>query len=227
VVVEGTLRKYKSLFLAAVFVMLACALCVAQTGKVESLGALTDSSVADSVRAGLENKGYRITLDDGSVACELWFMKGIASQSKKDVAGAVYPELAESTLVGVLHFAQPGSDYRGQPIASGYYTLRYELLPNDGNHLGAAANRDFLLLVPASADKDPATNPKPAEVIELSRKASGTHHPAPLSLVQPDNSPSPSVTKAEEDHWIFTGMAKLASGQEMPIALVVKGQAQQ
>ena len=105
--------------------------------------------------------------------------------------------------------------------------MRYELLPNDGNHLGAAANRDFLLLVPAAADKDPATNPKPAEVIELSRKASGTHHPAPLSLVQPDNSPSPSVTKAEEDHWIFTGTTKLASGREMPIALVVKGQAQQ
>jgi hypothetical protein len=187
--------------------MFACALCVAQTGKVESLGALTDSSVADSVRSGLENKGYRITLEDGSVACELWFMKGIAGQSK-EVAGAVYSELAESTLVGVLHFSQPGSDYRGQPIASGYYTLRYELLPNDGNHLGAAANRDFLLLVPAAADKDPATNPKPAEVIELSRKASGTHHPAPLSLVQPDNSPSPSVTKAEEDHWIFTGTTK-------------------
>lgn len=206
--------------------MFACALCVAQTGKVESLGALTDSSVADSVRSGLENKGYRITLEDGSVACELWFMKGIAGQSK-EVAGAVYSELAESTLVGVLHFSQPGSDYRGQPIASGYYTLRYELLPNDGNHLGAAANRDFLLLVPAAADKDPATNPKPAEVIELSRKASGTHHPAPLSLVQPDNSPSPSVTKAEEDHWIFTGTTKLASGREMTIALVVKGQAQQ
>ena len=206
--------------------MFACALCVAQTGKVESLGALTDSSVADSVRSGLENKGYRITLEDGSVACELWFMKGIAGQSK-EVAGAVYSELAESTLVGVLHFSQPGSDYRGQPIASGYYTLRYELLPNDGNHLGAAANRDFLLLVPAAADKDPATNPKPAELIELSRKASGTHHPAPLSLVQPDNSPSPSVTKAEEDHWIFTGTTKLASGREMPIALVVKGQAQQ
>jgi len=206
--------------------MFACALCVAQTGKVESLGALTDSSVADSVRSGLENKGYRITLEDGSVACELWFMKGIAGQSK-EVAGAVYSELAESTLVGVLHFSQPGSDYRGQPIASGYYTLRYELLPNDGNHLGAAANRDFLLLVPAATDKDPATNPKPAEVIELSRKASGTHHPAPLSLVQPDNSPSPSVTKAEEDHWIFTGTTKLASGREMPIALVVKGQAQQ
>jgi len=153
-------------------------------------------------------------------------MKGIAGQSK-EVAGAVYSELAESTLVGVLHFSQPGSDYRGQPIASGYYTLRYELLPNDGNHLGAAANRDFLLLVPAAADKDPATNPKPAELIELSRKASGTHHPAPLSLVQPDNSPSPSVTKAEEDHWIFTGTTKLASGREMPIALVVKGQAQQ
>ena len=89
--VEGTLRKYKSLFLAAASVMLACALCVAQTGKVESLGALTDSSVADGVRTGLENKGYRITLDDGSVACELWFMKGIAGQSKEGSSWGCLP----------------------------------------------------------------------------------------------------------------------------------------
>ena len=101
------MRKYKSFFQAAVFVMFACALCVAQTGKVESLGALTDSSVADSVRSGLENKGYRITLEDGSVACELWFMKGIAGQSK-EVAGAVYSELAESTLSRRVTFLAAG-----------------------------------------------------------------------------------------------------------------------
>ena len=199
----------------------------AQSGKVEMLPALADSAVSDAVRAALEPKGYRIILDDGSAVCEIWLMKSISAQPKKDVPGAAYPELAESTLVGILHFAQPGSDYRGQPIAAGYYTLRYELLPNDGNHLGAAPNRDFLLLSPAASDPDPTAQPKPMDVIERSRKASGTRHPAPLSLVQPDSAGGSSVTKGEEDHWIFATHGKLSSGEDFPLALVVKGQAQQ
>ena len=220
-------RLNYSLLVGTLFVFLVTPVCIAQSGKVETLGVLGDASVSDAVRASLETKGNRVVLDDGSVACELWFRKSVPTQPKKDVPGAVYSELAESTLVGVLHFPQPGNDYRGQPIAAGYYTLRYELLPNDGNHLGAAANRDFLLLVPAGSDTDPRTNPKAAEVIEWSRKASGTHHPAPVSLVQSDNAPTPTVTKAEEDHWIFSTPIKLASGQDMTLSLVVKGQAQQ
>lgn len=198
-----------------------------QTGKVDTLGALNDAAVPEAIRSALDAKGYRIRLDDGSVACELWFGKAISGQPKKEVPGTVYPELPESTFVGVLRFPQPGSDYRGQPIAPGYYTLRYELLPNDGNHLGAAPNRDFLLLVPAAEDADPKATLTRSEVIERSRKASGTHHPAPLSLVQPDNATTPAVTKAEEDHWIFSASIKLVSGGELPVALVVKGQAQQ
>ena len=201
----------------------------AQSGKVEMLPALAHSAVPEAVRATLEPKGYRIILDDGSAVCEVWLVKSISAQPKKDVPGAAYPALAESTLVGVLHFAQPGSDYRGQSIAAGYYTLRYELLPNDGNHLGAAPNRDFLLLSPAAADSDPTAQPKPMDVIERSRKASGTRHPAPLSLVQPDSASASgsSVTKGEEDHWIFATHVKLTSGEDFPLALVVKGQAQQ
>jgi hypothetical protein len=222
------LRRQIHFFLVIAILLFCAALDArAQSGKVETLAALADSSVPDALRGTLESKGYRVVLDDGSAVCELWFSKSISKQPKKDVPGAAYPELAESTLVGVLHFAQPGSDYRGQPIAAGYYTLRYELLPNDGNHLGAAASRDFLLLSPAASDSDPSAQPKPMDVIERSRKASGTRHPAPLSLVQPDNAAVPSVTKGEEDHWIFATYINLASGDDLPVALVVKGQAQQ
>ncbi len=116
----------------------------AQTGKIETLGPLTDSSVADAVKKVLDTKGYRITLDDGGVACEIWLRNGVPAQAKKDVDGAIYPQLTESTLVGVLHFPKAASDYRGQTIPAGFYTLRYELIPNDGNHLGVAPNRDFV-----------------------------------------------------------------------------------
>ena len=121
--------------------------CAAQNGKVEAIALPPGPDLPQSVRQVLEPKGYRVALDDGSVACELWLRKSVPSQPKKDVQGAIHTELGESTLVGVLHFPQASTDYRGQAIPAGFYTLRYELLPNDGNHLGAAPNRDFLLLV--------------------------------------------------------------------------------
>lgn len=213
-------------WLVILLLILATSLAFAQ-GKVTPLDALTDTAVPEAIRSALGSKGYRVALDDGAVACELWFAKALALQPKKDVPGAAYPELAESTFVGVLHFPQQGGDYRGQPIAPGYYTLRYELLPNDGNHLGAAPTRDFLLLLPIASDPAPTASLKTPDVIDRSRKASGTRHPAPLSLLQPDSSSTPTVSKGEEDHWIFSTSIPLASGQAFPIALVVKGQAQQ
>src|SRR5258708_3569056 len=139
-----------------------------------------------------------------------------------------YPELAESTLVGVVHFPQPAADFRGQRIRAGFYTLRYELIPNDGNHLGVAPNRDFLLLVLAASDADPNAKFKFEELVALSRGATGTKHPGPLSLAQADGMvTAAAVSKDNQDHWIFSAPVKLASGEEIPIALVVKGTAQQ
>ncbi len=198
----------------------------AQTGKIETLPALADKSVSEAVRQSLDAKGYKVLLDDGTDACELWLRKPVPAQPKKDVQGVAYPQLAESVLVGVLHFSQASTDYRGEAIPAGYYTLRYALLPNDGNHLGAAPNRDFLLLVPA--DSDPSSTPTSQELVSLSRKATGTKHPGPLSLVQPDSAgTAAAVSKDDQDHWIFSGEMKLASGDEIPFGLVVKGTAQQ
>lgn len=201
--------------------------CAAQNGKVETIGLPPEPDLLQSVRQVLEPKGYRVALDDGSVACELWLRKSVPSQPKKDVQGAIYTELGESTLVGVLHFPQASTDYRGQAIPAGFYTLRYELLPNDGNHLGAAPNRDFLLLIPAGSDADPTAGFKLQELVNLSRKATGTKHPGPLSLVQAGAGTAAAVSKDDQEHWTFSGGMKLDSGQDVPFALVVKGTAQQ
>lgn len=197
-----------------------------QTGKVETLGAPTDSTVSDAIKRVLDIKGYRVTLDDGSVAGDIWLRKSVPGQAKKDVAGALYSQLAESTLVAVISFSQATTDYRGQAIKPGTYTLRYALLPNDGNHLGVAPNRDFLLLVPAAADGDPDAILKFPELVDLSRKATGTRHPGPLSLVQAKGT-APAVSKDDEEHWVFSASLKLASGEDVPFALVVKGTAPQ
>jgi hypothetical protein len=205
-------------------------LCAAQTGKVESIGPLTDSAVPRAVLETLEAKGYRLTLDEPAPACELWIRKSVPAQPKKDkdIEGLAYPQLAESTLVGVIRFSQPAADFRGQRIPAGFYTLRYELIPDDGNHLGVAPNRDFLLLVPATSDADPKAQFKFKELVALSREATGTKHPGPLSLAQADGTvTAAAVSKDDQDHWIFSAPVKLASGDEIPMALVVRGRAQQ
>jgi len=206
-------------------ILLTTSLCLAQAGKVEKIDAASDSNISDAVKNTLETTGYRLTTSDG-FSCEIWLRKSVPAQTKKDIPGALYPQFAESTLLGVASFPQPATDYRGEPVKPGAYTLRYALLPNDANHLGVAPNRDFVLLVPAGADANPDATPKPDELVELSRKATGTRHPAPLSLAPPQGA-APSLSKDDEDHWVFSAAAQLSSGDELPVALVIKGTAPQ
>jgi hypothetical protein len=220
-------RKIATPWFTAGLLFVVSVVCAAQNGTVETVGPLTDNAVPEGVRQVLDSKGYRLMLDGGAPACELWVRKSVPAQTKKDVEGVGYPQLAESVLVGIVHFPRAAADFRGQKIPAGFYTLRYALMPNDGNHLGAAPNRDFLLLIPAAADANPNAIFKFQELMALSGGATGTKHPGPLSLVAADSGVAPSVSKDDQDHWIFSASMKLGSGEELPFALVVKGTTQQ
>jgi hypothetical protein len=188
---------------------------------------LLDQSASESIRSALEAKGYRVTAGDGSVVCEIWLRSAVTTQPKRDVSGAIYTELGDSTLIGVVSFQKGGYDYRGQGIKSGVYTLRYALHPSDGNHMGISAYRDFLLLVPVAADPDANAKFKFEELSKISAKAAGTNHPTPFSLVSPEGAKStPSVSENEHGHLVFAAKLKTQSG-EMPIAFIVKGIAEQ
>jgi len=220
-------RKIAGSLFATGFILIFSLVSAAQSGKVESVGPLTNSAVPEAVRKVLESEGYRLTLDESAPSCELWIRKSVPAQAKKDAEGVAYPQLAESTMVGVAYFPQAAADFRGHRIPAGYYTLRYELMPNDGNHLGAAPNRDFLLLVPAASDADPSATFKFQDLVTMSAATAGTKHPSPLSLASADSGTSATVSKDDQDHWIFSASMKLASGEGLPFALVVKGTAQQ
>lgn len=214
-------------FHSVVLLCILTGISTAQAGKVETAGLPADSAVPQAIRNVLDSKGYRVLLDDGSVACEIWLRKSAPGPAKKNTSGALYWQLAESTLVGVISFPQATTDYRGQAVKAGSYTLRYALMPNDGNHLGVAPNPDFLLLVPATSDADPDATFKFEELMSLGRQATGTRHPGPLSLVQAAGGSAPGVSKDEEEHWVFSANLKLASGEDLPFSLVVKGTAPQ
>ena len=200
----------------------------AQAGKIEDIGPLTETAVPDAILQSLSPKGYRIAPATGGSEIEIWYCKEVAAQPKNTASGAVYDRIPEGALLGVLRFTKNSNDYRGQSIAAGYYTLRYGLMPNDGNHLGAAPGRDFLLLVSAGADPGPQKPLPVPELIALSSRAAGTRHPAPMSLVPATSDGSKAaLAKDDQGDLVFTTALHLASGEELPIALVVTGSAPQ
>ena len=201
---------------------------LANDGKVETIGALTDQSASESLRTALATNGYRIILGDGATVCDIWLRKAIPTQASTDLPGVMLTEVAESTLVGVISFPKDTKDYRGQTLKAGIYTMRYALHPVDGDHLGISVYRDFFLLIPVGDDKDPDAKFKFEDLTNMSKKVSGTNHPAPLDVVYPEGpEAAPKVVTNELDHTIFVAKLKTQAGADMPLALVVKGVAEQ
>jgi hypothetical protein len=217
-------RIRESFIVLAAIAVLACAVAAAPL-KVERTGRLAAAGASDILRQAVEDKGYRVTLDDGWVA-EFWFAKELKT-AKKEASGALYPELSNGGFVGVVNFPQGMSDYRGQGLPAGIYTLRYQTLPQDGNHLGVAPNPDFLLASPAADDSRPAEIYVYKKLIALSAKSTGTNHPAVIAL---ESAGEPgTVAKDERGDVVFTVTVAVSSagGASEKIGIVLKGTATQ
>src|SRR5262249_29585369 len=128
-------------------------------------------------------------------------------------------------LVGVLRFPRKGSDFRGQDIPSGLYTLRYGNQPVDGNHVGTSPTRDFLLLSPASADQ----SPKPIaekDLFKTSAQAAESSHPAILLLAKSEPAESlPAIRPLEQERWAVQ-FAGPGDASKVVLELVVVGKAE-
>src|ERR1035438_4119678 len=151
--------------------------------QVERIGALTVPGASAALKQAVEDKGYRIALDGGWTA-EFWFAKQLKTAAKS-VPGALYSELTNAEFVGVVNLPKGMADFRGQAIPAGVYTLRYQLLPQDGNHMGVAPNPDFLLAIPLASDPNPEQGYLYKKLVALSAKATGTNHPAVIALDTP------------------------------------------
>ena len=141
------------------------------------------AAVAKAVRAALDPAAVAVADAGGDTRLTLWFRADIPSGATADQVanGLTYRELGEGTLVAVVKFDTPFTDFRKQDIPAGVYTLRLAVQPDIGDHKDTAPHADFGLLVPAAND----TSLEPLEVkelIPLSRKATGADHPAVLLL---------------------------------------------
>lgn len=211
----------KQLSAIAGLVVLLATLCAAADSKVERIGALTAKEVSPEVQQAVEDKGYRVTLADGWTA-EFWFARELKTATK-DAAGALYPELSNAEFVGVANFAKGMTDYRGQAIPAGYYTLRYATLPQDGNHMGVAPNPDFLLAISAASDPNPQQNYLFKKLAALSAKTTGVH-PAVIAL---DTAGEPGQVSQDASQATFTVAIPRAGGEPEKLGILVKGSAPQ
>ena len=131
--------------------------------------------------------------------------------------------------MGVIHFPAAAKDYRGQGVKAGYYTLRYELVPQDGNHMGVSQYRDFLLLVPAAKDTDGTKAVTFADAVKLSRDSTDTGHPGVMLMdsVSDSDKTFPALFQDYSQNWALQMEAQVGtSGQKLPLAIVLVGQYQ-
>jgi hypothetical protein len=190
------------------------ALC-AQQYKSEPAGA-PPADLAPAIAAVLESNGTKISKADGTAVLEVWFRKTAPSGPKNSGDAIALPTIPTGSFLGVVKLEGKGEDRRGQSLQPGIYTLRYVLMPSNGDHLGAAPQRDFGALVPAAEDKDPSSTPDLETAIKMSTKASGTAHPAVLSMSS--GSGSTSFTKEGDHDWTLN--TKIG---DLPVSIILLG----
>ncbi len=182
--------------------------------KAEPAGA-PPSEVAPAIAQALQKSGTKIT-NNGAPYCEIWF-RSDSPPAAKSTEDNVSLSIQQGALLGVIKWDGKGSDRRGQSMKPGVYTLRYGVMPINGDHQGAAPQRDFLLMIPAADDKDLNSTPTFDAMVAMSRKASGTQHPAVLSFWKAESG-APGLSKQGDSDWVL--QTKLG---DTPIAVILAG----
>ena len=184
--------------------------------KSEPAGA-PPAELAPAISQALEQQGTKIVGSSGAF-CEVWFRTSLPSGAKSSEESVTLPTIPHGTLLGVIRFPAQGADRRGQAIKPGVYTLRYTLQPVNGDHVGASPQRDFLAMVPAADDKDLTSTPNFDALMAMSKKASGTAHPAVLSIWNSTAQSFPSFGKEGENDWVLNVKAG-----DTPVAVILVG----
>ncbi len=178
--------------------------------------------IPEPFRKLLDPAGLRLLGKDAKPLCELWRCKDLPLLPKSPPSTDVrQSRLAPGLLVGAMRTFGATSDYRDQPIAAGVYGLRYFRQPVDGNHLGTADSRDFLVVTSFESDLDPKLIEKQDDLVALSVPVSPTDHALVLYVAEPPVEPAKDgaprfFRRGERKEWavelVLTGPA--AGGNE-------------
>ena len=139
------------------------------------------------MRDHLAEGGTRV--QNGQTVLDFWWVSNLPATKDLGSDRLSWEVVQEGSLVGAVRISKAYKDIRGRTIDAGVYTLRFGVQPADGDHLGISPYREFLLLSPASEDKNggPISH---NDLIGLSMRSINISHPAVWSL-------DPPVTDAE------------------------------
>jgi len=215
----------------AASLFLAGALAPADDHKLETI-TRGPEGLSPAIAKLVDANGHRISGPDGPMI-EIWLLKSVQVKSGfKPTFTQMYP-FSPGQLIGAMRINKgvEYSDFKGQQMAAGTYTLRYGLQPQDGNHVGTSETYDFLLALPAKGDTRTATIKNFQELAEISAKAAGSTHPAIFSLLDPEE--VEGKAKLEQDgfteHWVLNFAGKARADQKavtLKVRLVVVGQSE-
>lgn len=216
------------------FLTLALSICfVAAAAEAPELTALKSApkGLSERIAETVDPAGFRVAGPDGAVA-EFWLVKNLSVKPDfKPQLTVKYP-FTPGQLIGALRIPEGSkyTDFRGQEMAAGVYTLRYGQQPEDGNHIGTSETADFLLALPAKVDVDPKPIGGPDQLSESSAKSVSSTHPAIFSML-PVEKPSkkPTLTHDEgREFWIVSLTAQGSANEkpvEVPLQFVAIGRA--
>ncbi len=216
------------------FLVVAASVClVASAAEKTALKPLKTKpdGLSKNIASTIDPAGFHIDGPDGAVV-EFWLVKDLGVKADfKPTLTVKYP-FTPGQLIGAMRIPEKSqfTDFRGQNIAAGVYTIRYGQQPEDGNHIGTSETADFLMALPAKFDTDPKPVTGPDQLAESSAKSVQSTHPAIFSLL-PVEQPAdkPTLTHDEDrEFWIvsLTVDAKAKKKSiKLPLRFVVFGHA--
>ena len=193
--------------------------------KLEAVDALPDG-LSKEVAAVMQPSGQRVVGDNGPV-CSVWLSKDVPAKAGFKPSLSVKYPFAPGELIGVLQVQAKSkfTDFRGQQMKPGVYTLRYGQQPEDGNHIGTSDLADFVLAIPAATDSDSKPISGFESLTKKSAKATGSNHPAIFSLLPADKpAEKATLTHEREKNWdILSSSVAAKGGSKVALRMVVVG----
>ncbi|UCF37260.1 MAG: hypothetical protein JSU96_21145 [Acidobacteriota bacterium] len=199
--------------------VLTISIVLAAEPTVEKQEIVVPEVVGEAIRAAVGSQALVVSAGEAEIA-NIWLRGELQSAGNPSTElGVSFGSIEAGSLVGVIQILGQWSDYKMNPIPAGTYTLRYGVMPADGNHMGVSTYRDFLMLIDPSADTDPASALDMVELLTGSSQASGVPHPAVLALFPIwDDVSEPVIVKNDMDQWTLA--VKLG---DKVLGLVVEG----
>ena len=188
--------------ISIIIVLLLTSFCMADDPGLDLIDESVPTTFSEAVKDVEFGKAIAVSMD-GKLSVKIWLRESLKpATNPSSELGVTFGKIETGSFVGVVEMVDEWTDYKMNPIKPGCYTMRYGIMPADGNHMGVSSYRDYLLLIPASLDQDPAKGFGYDDLVISSFEATGTPHPAVLALypIWEDVS-EPKLVKNDLDQW--------------------------